>query len=415
MRPGSRHVHRFDRRSRSVRPLLLAAVVFGLLGIPARGGERPESGLPRAEPAEVGMDAAPLAEIAARMQGFVDEQQISGAVTLVARRGRVVHLEAVGHADLEARRPMKTESLFAVASMTKPITATAVLILQDEGKLSIDDPVSRHLPELSAVQLEGGERPGREITIRDALTHTAGFGGSQQTERTLQQTVELIAQRPLSFEPGAKWQYSPGLSVAGRVVEVVAGRPFDEFLAERIFRPLDMRDTTFRPSAEQQQRIARLYEPGETARSLKPATHWLIDLDGERAPNPSGGLFSTAADLARFYQAILDGGELDGRRIVSKRAVEEMTRVQTDSLATGFTPGNGWGLGWCVVREPQGVTRMLSRGTFGHGGAFGTQGWVDPEREMIVVLLVQRTNFGNSDGSAIRETLQDLAVRAVRE
>jgi CubicO group peptidase (beta-lactamase class C family) len=287
------------------------------------------------------------------------------------------------------------------------------MILQDAGQLSISDPVSKYIPAFKDVRLESGQPPAHEITIRDVLTHTSGLGGSQQTEGTLEETVNALAQRRLSFEPGAKWQYSPGLSVGGRIVEVVSGQAFEDFLAEKVFRPLAMQDTTFRPSAEQQERLARLYERSE-AGELRPGRHWLVDFEGNRTPNPSGGLFSTAADMARFYQMILNGGELDGRRIVSAESVKEMTTIQTGALETGFTPGNGWGLGWCVIREPQGVTRMLSSGTFGHGGAFGTQGWVDPQRELILVLLVQRTNLGNSDASQLRDAFQELAVRAVR-
>ena len=403
-----------SRPPRSIACLLLTLAASHVFCLAAMAGDERPAGLPQAEPDEVGLEAGPLAEIARRMQGFVDDQQVSGAVTLVARQGRIVHLEAVGQADLEAGRPMQKDTLFAVASMTKPITATAVMILADEGKLSIDDPVSKHIPAFREAKLEGGQRPAREVTIRDVLTHTSGLGGSQQTEATLRETVEALAVRPLNFEPGTKWQYSPGLSVAGRIVEEVSGQAFEDFLAERIFRPLGMQDTTFRPTPGQQERLARLYERNSDSQTLKPATHWLVDLEGERAPNPSGGLFSTAADLSRFYQMILNGGELDGRRIVSQEAVDSMTRVRTGELQTGFTPGNGWGLGWCVVREPQGVTRMLSPGTFGHGGAFGTQGWVDPERELILVLLVQRTNLGNSDGSPLRETFQELALQAAR-
>jgi CubicO group peptidase (beta-lactamase class C family) len=229
----------------------------------------------------------------------------------------------------------------------------------------------------------------------------------------LAETVEALAAEPLQFQPGEKWQYSPGLTVCGRVVEIVAGMPYEQFLAERIFKPLGMNDTTFHPTPEQQKRIAVLYKPGPEGKSIEPTEHWLSALTPDRSPNPSGGLFSTAADLARFYQMILGGGRLGAARVVSEDAVREMTRLQTDDLKTGFTSGNGWGLGWGIVRQPQGVTEMLSPGTFGHGGAFGTQGWVDPERRMIFVLLIQRTGFGNGDESDIRAALQRLAVEAL--
>ncbi len=301
-----------------------------------------------------GVDAQQLAQIAQRMQEFVDQKQISGAVTLVALKGKIVHHEAVGLADIAAGRPMYKDTLFGIASMTKPITATAVMILKDEGKLSLDDPISKYVPAFAEARLKEGGKPSREITLRDVLTHTSGLAGSQQNEGSLKNTVEQLALRPLEFQPGTKWQYSPGLSVAGRVVEVVSGKPFEEFLAERIFRPLGMKDTSFLPTPEQQKRLARLYQPNKEKTDLEPATHWLTDLSDDRTANPSGGLFSTAHDMARFYQMVLNGGELDGKRIVSKAAVEEMTRIQTADITTGFTTGNSWGLGWCVVREPQG-------------------------------------------------------------
>ncbi|MEO8499182.1 MAG: serine hydrolase domain-containing protein, partial [Planctomycetota bacterium] len=327
--------------------------------------------------------------VARRMQEFVAAKQFSGSVTLVAQQGEVVCRSAVGLADIETDRPMATDSMFAIASMTKPITATALMILQDEGQLSVDDPVAKYIPQFKNLSLDSG--PAKtEMTIRHLLTHTSGLGGEQRCIGSLQETVEELATRKLSFEPGTKWQYSPGLNVCGRIIEVVSGKVYDEFLAERIFQPLKMADTTFTPNESQRNRIAKLYQPSEDKQSLVPASHWLTDLSGDIVPNPSGGLFSTASDMAAFYQMILDGGEFDGKQIVSSAAVKQMTTIQTGDIVTGFTPGNGWGLGWCVVREPQGVTEHVSAGTFGHGGAFGTQGWVDPEMQTIYVLMIQR-------------------------
>jgi predicted amidohydrolase YtcJ/CubicO group peptidase (beta-lactamase class C family) len=358
-------------------------------------------------------DKNPWARIPERMKTFVDDRQIAGAVMLVAHRGKVVHLSAVGEADLETHRPMKTDAMFAVASMTKPITATALMMLSEQGKLALDEPVSKYIPEFKDAKLATGP-PQRGITIRDLLTHTSGLAGDQQNMGTLAETAVKIAARPLAFEPGSKWQYSPGITICGRIVEIVAGQPFETYLADNIFRPLGMHDTTFFPNAEQQLRLARLYERDEATGKLKPATHWLTDLSAERSANPSGGLFSTASDLARFYQAILSGGVLGESRFITNFSIAEMTRIQTGDLKTGFTPGNGWGLGWCVVREPQGVTRMLSPDSYGHGGAFGTQGWVDPKRQMIFVLLMQRAKM-NSDASPMREAFQAAAVEAVSD
>lgn len=353
-----------------------------------------------------------LAKIAPQMREFVDAGQISGAVTLVSHKGKIVHLEAVGEADISSHRPLAKDSIFAIASMTKPITATAVMILQDEGKLSVDDPVSKYIPQFSNATL-ADRKPSREITIRDLMTHTSGLTGDQGVqEGSLEKTAEQMAARKLAFDPGAKWEYSPGLTVCGRVIEVVSGGPYQEFLTRRIFAPLKMTDTTFDPSPAQLRRLALFYKPAPDKKTIELATP---QLTGHGAPTygPSGGLFSTAADMVRFYQMILNGGELDGKRVVSQAAVRQMTTVQTGDLTTGFTPGNGWGLGWCVVREPQGVSKMLSPGTFGHGGAWGTQGWVDPKRETIYVLMIQRRDFGNSDGSEIREAFQRIAAEAL--
>lgn len=369
-------------------------------------------GLPIAAPAEVGMDAAKLKAIDQAMQKFVDDRVVSGAVTLVARDGRIVHLGAVGLADLEPSRRMQADSLFLIASMTKPVTASAVMMLQDAGKLSVDDPVTKYLPEFADAKLESGP-PSRPITLKDVLTHTSGLAGEQRTEATLEETVKSIVKRPLAFQPGTKWQYSPGLNVCGRIVEVVSKQPFDEFVAEHLFQPLGMRDTTFRPSEAQRARLAKIYNVGADGK-LVPGAHWLADDWKDRAANPSGGIYSTASDMARFYQMVLDGGMYNGKRILSREAVAQMTSVQTDELKTGFTDGNGWGLGWCIIRKPQGITEMLSPGTYGHGGAFGTQGWVDPQRRMILVLMIQRVGLPNSDGSDLRRSLQQLAVEALQ-
>ncbi len=391
--------------------LVGSVCLAGTLLLPAAESQVPP-GLPVASPADVGMDAARLKAIDQAMQKFVDDRVVSGAVTLVARDGRIVHLGAVGLADLEASRRMQADSMFLIASMTKPVTASAIMMLQDAGKLSVDDPVTKYLPEFADAKLESGP-PSRPITLKDVLTHTSGLGGEQRTEATLEETVRSIVKRPLAFQPGTKWQYSPGLNICGRIVEVVSKQPFDEFVAEHLFKPLGMRDTTFRPNEAQRARLAKIYNVGPDGK-LVPGAHWLADDWRDRAANPSGGLYSTAADMARFYQMVLDGGTYNGKRILSREAVAQMTSVQTGELKTGFTDGNGWGLGWCIIRKPQGITEMLSPGTYGHGGAFGTQGWVDPQRRMILVLMIQRVGLPNSDGSDLRRSLQQLAVEAVQ-
>jgi len=352
----------------------------------------------------------PYAKISQRMEQFVAKGQISGAVTLVGHEERVVDLATVGKADLADNTPMAADTLFRIASMTKPITATAVMILADEGKLSIDDPVEKFIPAFAHAKLKDGT-PVRGLTICTLLTHTSGLGGDQRCEGSLKETAEMLAARPFDFQPGTRWQYSPGMNVCGRIIEVVSGRPYQDFLAERIFRPLGMKDTTFFPTPAQRRRVATMYklDDGKLVVVERP----LLARFDASVPSPSGGLFSTAGDMFHFYQMILNGGQLDGHRIVSAEAVRAMTTVQTGDLKTGFTPGNGWGLGWCIVRHPEGVTGMLSPGTFGHGGLFGTQGWVDPVRRAIFVLMIQRADLPNSDGSEIRREFQRVAVEAL--
>ena len=304
--------------------------------------------------------------------------------------------------------------------MTKPITATAVLTLQDSGKLNVDDPVSKYIPEFADQVLEETKQPPQTtLTIKHLLTHTNGLASPPWPDggdtRSLEEQGLDLARRPLKFEPGSKWQYGYGLTVAGRIIEIDSGLPFDEYVRRTITDPLGMHDTTFALNDEQRSRLVTVYRLNDDKSALVPAKHKYVTPDPEVkiTPAPSGGLFSSAGDMARFYQMVLSGGQLHGERIVSVSAVHNMTTIQSGDVVTGFTPGNGWGLGWCVVKEPQGVTQLLSPGTFGHGGAYGTQGWVDPERELILVLMIQRPDLGNSDGSEVREAFQAAAVGAV--
>lgn len=389
-------------------PAVLAAVVFA------------------APPA---LDLAALKQIPARLQQFVDEEVISGAVTLVARHDKVVRLDTIGYVDLAARRPMRPDSLFWIASMTKPITAVAVLLLQDEGKLSVDDPVEKHLPEFKHQWLIAEKapdrlllvRPPRRITIRDLLTHTSGLGEvpAPRPNASLAELVAAYAREPLQFPPGSQWSYSnPGINTLGRIVEVVSGKRFETFLQHRLFNRLDMKDTTFWPTPAQVRRLARAYQPGPGGRGLEPAEIYFIKgnlSDQTRTPLPAGGLFSTAQDVARFYQMMLQDGAGRRRRVLSREAVAQMTRTQTGDLKTGFTEGMSFGFGFAVVKQPHGVTAMLSPGSFGHGGAYGTQSWADPHKDMIYVLMIQRARLRNADASDVRQAFQAAAAGALRD
>lgn len=381
----------------------------------------------------LGVAAAPQegAAIRAEFQGYVDRHQAAGTVTLVARKGKIVSLEAVGWQDLEAKTPMKTDTIFQIASMTKPVTATGIAMLEEEGKLSIDDPVEKHLPEFRGQALitkkEGSSitlgKPARPITVKDLLTHTSGLRGGpppgfgdlySKRNRTLAEVTIAVSQWPLEFEPGSKWAYcNMGIDVLGRLIEVCSGKSYEEFLQERLFGPLGMKDTFFYPAPEQKARVATLYRKDKDR--LARADNFLGDAVGGKFPLPAGGLFSTAPDMMKFYQMMLNRGTADGRRYLGEAALEKMVRNHTGDLRAGFTDGVAMGLGFQLVGKPVGVTEMLSPGTFGHGGAFGTQSWADPKREMIFILMVQRSGFPNGDASDLRKSLQTLGVAAFKD
>lgn len=350
-----------------------------------------------------------------RMQEFVEAREIAGAVTLVASRDGTLDLTVVGHQDIDANTPMSDRTVFWIASMTKPITGVAVMMLEEQGKLSLDDLVSKYLVEFEQLKDSGGQPA--QITLKHLLTHTAGLSELTSDEsaplQELSELTTLVVKKPLQFTPGSQWRYSQtGINSAARVVEVVSGQKFNEFLDKRLFQPLKMLDTTFYLSKEQELRLAKSYrrEAGgelavEQVRILygKPAS------SSDRMPLANGGLFSTAPDYARFCRLLIGGGILDGVRILRPETVRRFSQIHSGELKTGFTPGNGWGVGCCVVREPQGVTADLSAGSFGHGGAYGTQAWIDPVRDRIYILMVQRSNFANADASPVREALQKAA------
>ena len=308
---------------------------------------------------------------------------------------------------------MRTDDLFWIASMTKPMTAVCVMMLAEQGKLSVDDPVEKFIPEFRELRL-GGARPPRPVTIRDLLTHTAGLGDATiPPKASLAERVAAYAHAPMRFAPGSRWDYcNGGFNTLGRVIEVVSGKSYDSFLRQRLLSPLGMGDTTFWPSPR---RVAKSYRPGgggldETSVYARPG-----DIsDRSRPALAAGGLFSTASDVARFYQMILNGGSLGSRKILSAQSVKLMTSVQTGGIRTGFVEGMSWGLGFQIVRSPQGATAALSPGSFGHGGSFATQSWADPRRDAVYVLMIQRAGYANPDGAEPRKVFQDTAAAAMR-
>jgi CubicO group peptidase (beta-lactamase class C family) len=308
---------------------------------------------------------------------------------------------------------MRKDALFWIASMTKPVTAGAVLLLQDEGKLTVDDPVAKYLPELAGVKTADG-RPAT-LTLRHLLTHTSGLAEATAKEslaaRKLADLIPHYAAKPLQFAPGTQWKYcQSGINSLGRIVEVVSGQTFPEFLDKRFFGPLGMNDTTFYPTPSQLSRLAMSYKRVDGKLVESPVIADYAPGRSGRYPAANGGLFSTAPDYARFCQMLLSGGSFGGKQYLKPESVKLMTSLQTGELKTGFTDGCGWGLGCCLVRQPKGVTGMLSPGTFGHGGAYGTQAWIDPVKQRIYILMVQRSDFPNSDGSDLRRAFQSAAT-----
>jgi CubicO group peptidase (beta-lactamase class C family) len=365
-----------------------------------------------------------FAAIAPRMQEFVDKGEAAGIVTLIANRDRVLYLGAVGKTDLAKERKMGTDDLFWIASMSKPITAVALATLADEGKLRFDDPVAQHLPEFAGLTVsENGQtaRPARAVTLRDILTHTSGFGEMTVREPhwTLAETSRKLAQQPLRFQPGSRWGYSTaGIDTLGRVVEVVSGMPFDRFLQQRVLGPLGMKDTSFWIAPAQEARYAHSHRwNAQTSRLEETTIPYLYGTavtDRQRPPLGGAGLFSTAEDVVRFYQMLLNQGELHGKRILKKETVAEMTRNQSGALTA--RPGMPWGLGIGVVEDPTKMeaNRVLSPGSFGHGGAFSTQSWADPSRNLIWIVMFQRDGKGNPDNSDVRIAFEEAAAKELK-
>lgn len=376
-------------------------------------------------PVAVLAESPKLPGIAAAIQRQIDARQITGAVTLVVTKDKVLDLEAIGLADVASGRPMTTDALFNVMSMTKPITATAILMLQDDGKLSLTDPVAKFIPAFAELKTPSG-KPAN-LTLAQLMTHTSGLGeGTGEAMRrahTLSDLIPIFLAASMQYEPGSQWKYTQsGINTAARIVEVASGQTFPAFLAARIFGPLGMHDSTHTPQKDQIARIATPYARNKDTGALE-AGRVNPPAPGERPPTGNAGLYSTGPDYARFCQMLLNGGTLNGHRYLSAAAMKYLTTVQTGDLPTGFFQtaafgqhgaNYGWGIGTCILKTPHdGVAAMLSPGTYGHGGAWGTQAWIDPVKGVAYIVMVQRTNFPNSDATDLRRDFQQAAADAL--
>ncbi|MSO35810.1 MAG: class A beta-lactamase-related serine hydrolase [Acidobacteria bacterium] len=400
---------------------------------------------PAATPASVGLSAERLDRLHRGMQGFIDRKEAGGIVTLIARDGKTVDVHASGFQDVAAKTPMRTDTLFRIASMTKPITSVALMMLYEEGKLLLTDPVSKFIPSFKSSRvLEGAaEAPvaaRRAINVRDLLSHRSGLtygflnggpvGGSYRkngvidgltaTTMTLAEAIDKLAAEPLIAHPGAAWNYSLSTDVLGRVVEVASGQPFQVFLRERIFKPLRMTDTDFVVAEAKWSRLATVYSP-DTAGGIRPMTdpesfgNTVMSpiasyRDGKTYFSGGAGLVSTARDYARFANMLLNGGTLDGARLLSPKTVELMTASHTADLPPSGLIGNGaqFGLGFRVVTDVATTQTLGSNGSFGWSGIYGTNFWVDPKERMVAIVMVQRY-----PGSPVAGAFQPLVYQAL--
>ncbi len=357
------------------------------------------------------LNPAVLGKIAPAMEAAVAGKEAAGIVTLVMKEGKVVHHEAVGMADVAGGKPMAKDAVFWIASMTKSINGTALMMLVEEGKVTLDEPAAKWLPALAKVKMKDGLMPKTAITLRMLLSHTAGIAfpprKADDGAVSLKQYVDRLLVAPLAFEPGSDYEYGFGPTVAGRLLEVVTGKPYEVFLKERLFEPLGMVDTMFHPDEARRARIAQTYKLDEETKELGVSYNpfFTSSVAVKRMVEPAGGLFSAAADMGRFYAMVANGGELDGKRILSEKGVKEMTTP----VSAGGKPIT-YGLGWQCCTEANAKMSPLGVGTFGHGGAFGTNGWVDLERKIVTVFLVQ--NVLVPAGGKPKEVFQRLVTEA---
>jgi CubicO group peptidase (beta-lactamase class C family) len=401
--------------------------------------------LPTARPEEVGLSTERLQRIHEMVMRRVEAKELSGAVTLVARRGRVVQFEALGVMDLDSKKPMTKDTLFKLASSSKPVTAVAVLILMEEGKLKLTDPVSKYIPEFKnprvTIEIERSPEPmvdrppsapktytvpaDREITIVDLLTHTSGLasGGPSSTEmtklmkerkpaETLADFIPRVAALPLDFQPGTRWRYSglAAFDTLGRIVEIVSGMTFDQFLRTKLFEPLGMNDTFFNVPEKDQSRLATIYN--HTEKGLEKPANPLV-IGSPSYFSGAGGLVSTVADYFQFAQMLCNGGQLNGKRILSPWTVDLMMSNHVGDLFLGQSgrppKGVGFGLGGEVILNAAEARMRKPNGSYGWDGAFGTYWWVNRKEQMVTIIFVQtpgraqQYDFDNAVSQAVIE------------
>jgi CubicO group peptidase (beta-lactamase class C family) len=392
---------------------MLSLCLLALAALPLAGATvKPES---------VGLSEERLSRIHDTMQRHIDAHNISGAVTLVARKGQVAWFHAQGVMDIQANKPMDKDAIFRVYSMSKPITGAAILMLLEEGKVRLNDPVSKFIPEYKGSKVAVVEdRPAnaamsgtpkyytipatREITIQDLLTHVSGLasGGPASTRelqglldtlntKTLADIMPKFATTSLDFQPGSRWTYSPlaGFDTLGRVVEVASGMTFDQFLKQRLFTPLGMKTTGFHPGDDRWPSVVTAYHRADATLTKTQNPNFL---QSKTYFSGGGGLVSTAEDYAQFALMLSSGGQWNGKRLLSPKTVELMSSVFVPDTMPGRGPGRSWGLSVEVISDPVAAGHRVSKGSFGWDGAYGTHFWVDPQEKLIGVMMIQTDN-----------------------
>jgi CubicO group peptidase (beta-lactamase class C family) len=374
--------------------------------------------------------------MAAKLQPFVDDQVIAGAVVLVTDKDKVLDLETIGYSNLPARKPMQPTDLFYIASMTKCFTAAALMMMVDEGKVDINDPVEKYLPEFKGQMVEEAENKGHPhppqhpITIKEAMSHTAGLQPAPK-RYSLEDEVKELARLPLQWEPGSKYKYSQGPEIGGRIVELASGMPYCQFIQQRLLDPLGMKDTTFWPNAEQASHLALTHTYNPATKKLEPLrlnSDLINDPDkcgtvppivlsqfpasmipsyAQHFARPSGSLFSTAPDIAKFCQMLLSGGTYQGKKYLSPGAIKQMTSMQTGDLLVG-NRAQGYGLGVFVQRKA--IDGGPSVGSFGHHGSHKTQMWIDPQNRIAMILMVQCGKLTHAQQDGLYEAYKKQAI-----
>lgn len=427
------NIHTLQPVVRRVARLSLMPIAVVLVAVAAIDAEVREG-----RPEDVGLSTERLSRIDELIQREIDTKQISGAVTLVARRGQVAHFKAHGLMDVETGQAMQRDTIFPLASMTKPITGVAILMLVEEGAIRLSDPVSRFIPEFRNTEVAIRKTPtgredsapdiytvpaDREVTIRDLMTHTSGLGsggaGSRETTRVAPRRIDdtvadyaaELGSAPLDFQPGTAWAYSglAGIDTLGRIIEVASGLTFDDFLRTRIFEPLGMHDTAFNVSDDRRSRVVTLYRRTPDGLERRDVPDWVAT---QTLFSGGGGLWSTAEDYAQFAQMMVNRGELNGVRLLGPRTVQLMASNHVGNMfaeagRTGGRPGKGFGLTVDVVLDAVKAREHRSTGSFGWGGAFGTTFWVDWSEEMTAILMVQ------TPGGPLRADFQNAVMQAI--